>query len=193
MAGSPAARVLLFALGALASCVGRAPVPDAVSADGGASDAPAVFVALARDFEGFESWRRFDLGSTAVGGHPPGERTGFLYLPGRLEGGRFPVGTRIVKRIRVDGAADTFEYLGMVKRGGGFNAEGATDWEFFLLERTPAGVVILDRGTAPLADQSHLYAGVGAACNICHGRPTDAYDHVISPSMRPDALAALGL
>lgn len=178
------ARGLSLLLALLPACPGRAPLdPSDAGADG------AVFVALPRDFEGFTAWRRVDLGDVTLAGHPPGPRVGYVYVPGPLVDGRYPVGTRIVKAITVDGAGGRVEYFAMAKRGGGFNPTGAREWEFFLLSLDAQGhTVIVSRGLAPSDGNSDPYAGIGLGCNTCHGAGGSlASDSILSPALQPGA------
>ena len=165
---------------------------DAGLADAGSPDSRAEFIAQDSDFALFESWQRFELGDTPIDGHPVGARVGFRNRPAPLGATRYPVGTILVKEIQSDPDFNQWELFGMVKRGGGYNAAGAVDWEFFILGFTAMRVpVALARGTSPggRAGGSHGYAGPGGnaiPCNICHAAPgTAATDHVLSALLRP--------
>jgi hypothetical protein len=79
----------------------------------------------------------------------------------------FPVGTIIVKDLG-PGPGTAATTFAMVKRGGGFNEQGATNWEWFELQNNAdASVTILWRGAEPPAGQA--YSGEPTACNTCHG------------------------
>jgi hypothetical protein len=138
---------------------------------------PTVFIALARDFEGFTSWRRWTSAGTAV---PDGAEPGpaFVYAERGAPVGvsRFPVGTILVKTIE-SGAPSEWAVHAMVKREQFFNMDGAVGWEFFELaltdEREP---IILWRGEGPPSGHGYALAGrdpgaVPLVCNDCHSSP----------------------
>ncbi len=55
----------------------------------------------------------------------------------------------------------------MVKRGCGYNSDGATDWEWFELANVDANdVTIVWRGVGPMNNDP--YAGNPELCNDCH-------------------------
>jgi hypothetical protein len=131
-------------------------------------DAPP-FVAFQRDFQGFESWPRIDLPSAEKVGeglvHTAGKRT--VYVNNLPPKGRkvIPNGTIVVKTIE---SGETFV---QVKRGGGFNAKGAVDWEWFELKKVNDAWVIVWRGIAPplgACMTNYGGLGMGGACNECH-------------------------
>lgn len=167
---------LWLALGAgLVALVGCA----SSASDGAAEDPPglpAPYLAFSSDFKGYPGWRsaRFDGG--AEGLHTAGTRT--VYVKGtRGPSGRFPVGTIIVKEI-ASADAKTFA---MVKRGAGFNAKGARDWEWFELVKNDDGSPLVKwRGVGPPSGES--YGGDPNGCNACHGA-AEAHDYVLSPAL----------
>jgi hypothetical protein len=134
------------------------------------------FIALGRDFDGFEQWESFPLGwAPGLGvSHPPGDRT--VYLSRRPPKGSrsFPIGTRIVKTV-----AGNERIFAMAKRGGDYNADGAVGWEWFGLAHTPNGLAIEWRGLGPPSSES--YAGdAHAGCNSCHiGSAANDYVHPV--------------
>jgi hypothetical protein len=148
-----------------------------------------VFVAMERDFQPFRSW-----GSTLI---TPVEAQGETHLiaPRRIyvnafppaSATQFPVGTMVVKEAAAD--KGQVRLFGMVKRGAGFNAEGAKGWEWFeLKEREDKSVGIAWRGLgAPSGDD---YSGdpIGT-CNDCHGRSAKN-DYVKAPQLKlnPDKI-----
>lgn len=149
---------------------------------------PAVFIALQRDFAPFESWPRVSLGDGAGEGHAAGAR--HVYHNRGPHRGRYPVGTILVKAVETTAPFTTWELFGMVKRGGGFNADGALDWEFFTLRFDAGRVpVIVARGENPkeAAEGAHGYedGGSGVTCNRCHGTLAAPTDHVLSPALSP--------
>ncbi len=151
------ASCLLAVLGLATACGG----PDG----GGAADAgDETFIALQRDFAGFQSWTQLDGGTTGSDSLPTtGQRTIYINHAPDPCAKSFPIGTIIVKTTE---GAQTF---GMAKRGGGFNPQGALDWEWFELTQPASGgnPLILWRGTAPPAGET--YNGTPtASCNACH-------------------------
>ncbi len=153
---------------------------------GGGGGAGPTFIAYARDFQGFDSWKSETFtDATALGStHVAGERTIYLNRapsPGATE---FPLGTIIVKRTQVDG-----KIFAQVKRGGGFNAAGAKNWEYFELSETAAGVVSYQwRGDHPPAGE--IYGSNPTdTCNVCH-KAGAANDYVLAPGLTFAGIAA---
>ncbi len=140
--------------------------PAAASPD---ADVPVEppFVAFASTFQGFRRWTSFHSQGPPAGSFPPdvlGPRTQYINrLPAHgLE--TFPVGTIIVE-ARESGARNIFA---AVKRGAGYNARGAIDWEWFELTETQSGQVgLLWRGLGPPAGQTYGHGGA-STCNECH-------------------------
>lgn len=154
--------------------------------------APTVFVAMQDDFRGYATWPSRELGTTTLAGHPSGPRR--VYIRGAIRPGdtAWPVGTMLVKEIRVMESPQSWELFAMVKRGGGYNPDGAAGWEFFLLRLNSAGVpVLVSRGYAPSNGQFDPYTGLGMGCNGCHGHPdARAFDSILTPSLRPGGTTA---
>jgi hypothetical protein len=151
-----------------------------------------TFIALDRDFIGFTNWRRSDLGSDPIAGHPSGPRFGYLNRPVAQGTTHYPLGPIIVKTIGSDPDPTTWEIFAMAKRGGDFNAEGARDWEFFRLRWVADGPHIVSRGRTAVdpEDGGSGYTGsldsaFGEMCNNCHGAQAAATDHVLSPLLQP--------
>ncbi len=144
------------------------------SADG--ADA-GTFVAFESDFSGFHSW------TSTPGVGPPGAPQPPTSADGGLHAGplttyinqmppkgstQFPVGTIIVKEPD-DPPLTERQIFAMVKRGGGYNAGGATDWEWFELRNVDQNdVTILWRGIGPPSGEA--YAATPQLCNDCHGQ-----------------------
>ncbi|HMG24892.1 MAG TPA: hypothetical protein VK607_26330 [Kofleriaceae bacterium] len=158
-----------LAAGALAACGGG----------GGGGEAPDVFLAFSTTFAPFRSWPSFHSDGPADDGtFTPdvlGPRTQYINQPPARGAAEFPVGTVIVEARE---NADHKIFAG-VKRGGGFNAGGAADWEWFELSDQP--VTIVWRGVGPpLGD---TYGGdPNGGCNACHARCA-GNDYVCSPKL----------
>lgn len=178
-------KLVLFALPLLATaCIDNTPLD---SETGELSS----FVALQRDFDGFQSWTKIELGDqpAQAGGHPAGPRTVYVNMLPPSGSTRFPVGTMIVK-TRGAGEPQTWEVHGMVKRGGDFNPGGARGWEWFdLLLDDQGSPVIIWRGKE--APSGHGYGsviggstevGTEGDCNSCHGAAT-YNDSVLTPGL----------
>ena len=146
----------------------------AVSACGGGSEPPAVrdpFIAFADDFKGFHGWSQFDVTSTAQPGtvHPDARLIEYLNKVPPHGSTAFPVGTIIVKEP-TDGAPTDRKIFAGVKRGGGYNANGAPGWEWYELQNlgdSADSVLIVWSGVGPPAGD--VYGGdPNAGCNTCH-------------------------
>jgi hypothetical protein len=124
------------------------------------------FIAFQRDFQGFQAWTRFDIPTTVAVGdgliHPAGQRV--VYINQMPAAGRttFRNGTVIVKTM------ENGDTLASVKRGGGYNKNGARGWEWFELKFSDPEWLIVWRGITP--PEGFCYGGIaGGACNLCHG------------------------
>lgn len=148
------------------------------------------FVAMQADFADYERWRRFEI-------EPPDPRLGegarTVYINAMPPRGStsFPQCTMIVK-VGESGPAPTgWLMVGMAKRGGDYNADGAVDWEWFDLDLSASGAPLIDwRGPVPPEGRGYECAlgedevgaeGVGD-CNTCH-RSGDSNDYVLSPDL----------
>jgi hypothetical protein len=145
-----------------------------------------VFIALARDFAGFESWITFDRGFDPV---PPTHEgtTSLIYVDAMpsADAVRFPIGTRVVRVERLGDDPSAWEVHAMVKRGGGYNADGALDWEFFglALDASTREPWIQWRGEGPASGDGYRPPDGGTellGCNHCHASAT-YNDSVLSP------------
>jgi hypothetical protein len=157
-----------FALLLMAAACGGA---GSGSSDGG-------FIAFAADFQDYRSWQTFAY--TADGGtiHATGPVIEYVNKHAPAGASEFPLGTIIVK---YDEAFDGGVFA-MVKRGGGYNANGADGWEWFDLNAPDGGTVnIIWRGVGPPAGET--YGGDPTACNVCHAAASDN-DSVLSPKIR---------
>ena len=149
-----------------------------------AADSPREpFIALASDFDAFETWPNVVLAEpfSFDGGHRVGASRVFLLGEVPPEGEPFAVGTILLKTVE-DGAPTDWEIHGMVKRGGGYNAEGAVGWEWLDLSLTDEGApVITWRGEGSAFDPGSYRGPSGETipCNDCHGYALGR-DHVFS-------------
>lgn len=148
------------------------------------------FIAVERDFAGFDRWTRFDRGPDAVPPiHPEGESIVYVSaLPAR-GATAFPTGTIIV-RVTTGGAPAEWEVHAMVKRGGAYNAAGAPGWEFFDLRLDTVGDAlvprILWRGEAPPElGEGYLSpdGGIPLSCSHCHGAGGMRNDSVLGDEL----------
>src|SRR4051794_14445280 len=146
---------------AIAPCaLGCGSTPEAAS--------PDTFIAFSSDFVGFKSWQTFTLTSAPIDGspHTSGPRTVYLNKKPPAGSTEFPVGTIIVKELTApDDSRNTFA---MVKRGGGYNQSGATNWEWFELKPgDDQAIALLWRGVGPPLGEK--YGGdANGGCNLCH-------------------------
>ncbi len=164
--------------------MGRLALSLSLALAGCAADVPPdVFIAFGEDLEGYAEWTTFDRGVDPV--PPSHEAHSFIYVNALPPAGlaEFPVGTMIVREHRLEDDPATWIVHAMVKRGGGYNADGAPGWEWFGLaldgDRRP---FVAWRGTGP-ADGDGYVAPVGGevlSCNQCHGSAT-YNDSVLSP------------
>lgn len=153
----------------------------------------AVFIALERDFEGFEHWGSVRIAEAKAAGetHPAGEHRVYVNALPAEGSTSFPVGTMMVKRASAKvgiatsdaGAAEREQYFAMVKRGGGFNAQGARGWEWFELKARADGTVgIAWRGLGAPTGESYGGDALGS-CNSCHEMDV-ANDYVKSAALK---------
>lgn len=129
------------------------------------------FIAFAGDFEGFRGWERMFIPAAELDDPVHGGNRA-IYVNRRPPKGsaQFPVGTIIVKQMESTGG----QTFAMVKRGGGFNPDGAVGWEWFRLVESNGSVSIAWRGVGP--PDGETYGGAaGGVCNGCHfaGRDND--------------------
>jgi hypothetical protein len=164
----------------------------------------APFVAEDSDFAGYTSWYSTpltdDTGLSDVV-YPAGARVGFLNHRPPAGASAYPEGTVVVKAIERGSGPPEWEIFGMAKRGGGYDADGAVGWEFFLLLADTDGTLhIVSRGLAPMDDGhagdmgmasgTYFENGQIVPCNVCHGLARFAgTDHLISNELAPDKTA----
>lgn len=107
------------------------------------------FIAMQSDFEDYERWRRLEL-DPADPRLGEGPRSVYINALPPRDATSFPQCTMIVK-VGESGPDPTgWLMVGMAKRGGGYNADGAEGWEWFDLDLSPSGVPLIDwRGPSP--------------------------------------------
>ncbi len=128
-----------------------------------------TFLAFATSFAGYRSWSHAPATATNApsGLHTSGPMTVYWNKPPPHGSTEFPIGTIIVKET--DPGVTPAQIFAVVKRGGGYNAAGAHDWEWFELQTADSGsVVILWRGVGP--PNGETYGGDPTTCNTCHGQ-----------------------
>ncbi len=140
----------------------------------GAGPSTTYVPAYASSFNGFCSW------SSAVATAPNDASDGVHLGPLRVYWNQsppsgshsFPVGTLILKESQeADPTVRTI--FAMAKVGGGYNAGGATDWEWFSLHQNDDCTVSL-LWSGPVAPAGETYAGTPAGdCNACHAQASD--------------------
>jgi hypothetical protein len=146
-------------------------------------DSNATFVAFPATFAAFRSWTSVhDDGPPddgTYGSDVLGPRTQYINQLPPHGATQFPIGTVIVE-ARESGA---MLIIAAAKRGGGFNADGAINWEWFgLAEGSDGSVAINWRGIGPPV------GGYGAlptsGCNECHQMCGANNDYVCSPELQ---------
>ncbi len=163
------------------SCLACALVAAVGCGSGGGDDAPPeTFLAFATSFAPFRSWTSFHSDGPADDGtFTPdvlGPRTQYISKLPPSGSTEFPVGTLIVEARE----SATMKIFAAVKRGGGFNAGGAANWEWFELQEDP--VAIVWRGLGPPAGDT--YGGdPDGGCNACHMKCGSDNDFVCSPKL----------
>lgn len=154
---------------------------DSASNDPDAS--PGCLIAFDAQYDGFRSWMSYRYDGVAEGDagvHVAGPRTEYIESSPPHGSTTFPVGTIIVKEVGANDPAN-HHIFAMVKRGRGFNAAGATGWEWMEIEDLPPGGHILWRGVGPPVGE--VYGGNPTGCNSCHEACNDN-DSVCSTHIR---------
>lgn len=130
---------------------------------------PTNFIAFATNFQDFRSWETFVRPNRSdVPGclHSTCLRTDYLNQRPPPGSTAFPIKTMIVKDLDNPAGRQIFA---MVKRGGGYNADGAVGWEWFELEENADGSVkIVWRGLGAPDDEVYGLPGMNGGCNQCH-------------------------
>lgn len=153
-------------------------------------DAPE-FVAMASDFEDYERWHEVQLEAPdpRLG---TGARTVWINALPEVGATEFPQCTMLVKVGQTGADPTGWLMVAMAKRGGGFNAGGATGWEWFDLDLAASGEPAIDwRGPEPPAGRGYECAlgedeagdvGIGD-CTTCHAAAADN-DFVLTPDLQ---------
>lgn len=160
----------------------------------GAGGAPAHYLPIVSDFQGYRSWTAFAVDDAPGDGvvHLTGPRTVYINRLPEPGSTAFPVGTIIVKELEV-GEIPERKVFAMAKResDASYNRSGATGWEWWELANVDAETVEkVWSGVGPPAGE--MYGGdPNASCNSCHLGAKDN-DFVHSGPLGLAALAAEG-
>lgn len=159
---------------ALLGCQARAAEPERSLA--------APFIALERDFQDFERWPKIDLSNRPrlSETHAAGDAHEYINRQPPSGATSFPIGTILVKSVS-KGAREQ-DIFAMVKRGGGYNAQGSPGWEWFELRRRPDDSLgIVWRGVNPPSGEGYSGDPMGG-CNGCHQMATNN-DYVLAEAL----------
>jgi hypothetical protein len=152
---------------------------------------PAQFVAIPSDFQPYASWTSFDVAGPAENENfeAGGPRTVYINQMPAHGSDHFRVGTILVKVIpNGSSSPKDWQVFAMVKRGGGFDADGAPGWEFFGLSIDDGGAVSIDwRGVGPPADAGYSAGLLNVTCVLCHDSARDN-DWVQTPQLQLENL-----
>ena len=144
---------------------------------------PATFVAFASDFAPYASWQSYYVGDSAEGVDLNGPRTVYINELPPHGATQFPVGTMIVKVVKVDATPQNWQMFALVKRGR-LRRGGAPNWEWFGLSIDTAGNVAIDwRGTGPPPDGGYGSDGLSLSCLSCHSFSA-SNDYVKTPQLQ---------
>jgi len=126
-------------------------------------------------FDNFCNWTSAPATNSEDAGdgiHAPGPLTVYWNNSPPHGSSTFPMGTIIIKESQ-QADVTTRTAFAMVKRGCGFNADGAQNWEWFsVADNGNCTMTLLWRGAfAPVGE---TYSGKPAGdCNSCHGMVVD--------------------
>ena len=161
--------IYTMALVAVCACKGS-------SSSGG--DSGDTFTPFVSTFAPFRTWTEFDSpGPGSDSGFPPGvlgPRQQYINMVPPHGSTEFPVGTVIVE------VRDTGIIFSGVKRGGGYNATGAKNWEWFELTENPIAITWSGFGPPP----GDTYGGDMNSCNTCHAACGGDNDYVCSSKLQ---------
>jgi hypothetical protein len=151
---------------------------------GDASDADAGCVAfdpqenassVVPAFDNFCNWSSAPATNSedaSDGVHAPGPLTVYWNNSPPHGSSTFPVGTIIIKEPQ-GGNPTMRQAFAMVKRGCGYNGEGAVNWEWFSLEDN-GNCTMTQLWRGAFAPVGETYSGKPAGdCNGCHGMVVD--------------------
>jgi hypothetical protein len=158
----------------------------ATSCSAPSSSDTTTFVAFADDFAPYESWTSFDVGEIPDpnGVDLAGPRTVYVNRLPPHGATEFPVGTILVKVVRTDDVPQDWQMFALVKRGGGYDGDGAPNWEWFGLSTDASGHVVIDwRGTGPPPDGGYGSIGGALSCVLCHAAAR-GNDYVQTPELQ---------
>lgn len=143
-------------------------------------DPADVFVAFAANFKGFHDWPHYDvtIENDAGPDHPEEHLIEYINRLPPHGATAFPLRTIVIKEPVMPTMPGFFA---MVKRGGGFNSDGAAGWEWFELQNIEeGGVLIVWRGVGPPSNDE--YGGdPNTGCNDCHTPKNN--DSVLAPAL----------
>lgn len=142
----------------------------------GEAEVREPFIVFQRDFAPFRSWDVYVLPDTGLRSGHGSLSPSYMYVTGTRDtpfDAPLPVGTIIV-RTRELGPPEEWTVHAMVKRGGGYNEEGAVGWEWFDLRLDAEGTpIIVWRGEGDASDPGTYGPDVDGSplgCNDCHAR-----------------------
>jgi len=152
------------------------------------TDDAGTFAPLPSDFANYEGWTSYDLGG--VDGGPTDDagcahvanvpRIAYINHVPPHGSTSFPVGTIIVKEIRLGSSPADWAIFGMAKRGGDVGAgTGCEGWEWYGLADDDAGTRIQWSGLGPSGNDPYASCG---QCTTCHST-AQANDCVQAPAM----------
>jgi len=151
------------------------------------------FIALERDFQGFERWTKVNLEArpALAEAHAAGDAHEYINQLPPAGSRTFPVGTIVVKTMKSERRAtdagsntraDGTDVFAMVKRGAGYNSKGSPGWEWFELRpRADQSLGIVWRGVNP-PDGEGYGRDVSGGCNNCH-QQAENNDYVKAPAL----------
>lgn len=153
------------------------------------------FIALERDFQGFEGWTKVNLAARPAQGdaHGAGDAQEYINQLPPAGSRSFPAGTILVKTMKSErrpaaagagGGApvDGTDVFAMVKRGAGYNPKGSAGWEWFELRvRADRSFGIVWRGVNP-PDGEGYGRDASGGCNSCH-QQASKNDFVQAPAL----------